>query len=257
MKQGRVTGKKALVSGGVSGIGLASAKLLAAEGAEVIIADINPPEEETGLAFHHLDVSDENAWADTMAFVADTLGRLDIFVNSAGINGTGFGLPQNPEELSLEQFRKVMSVNGEGSFLGCKAAIAAMKGHGGAIVNIGSLSAHLTMPTMFDYAASKSVMHYLTRTAALHCADKGYDIRCNLVTPGATLTPLWGTIFDENADIEAQKAAIVEKIPLKRWTMPEDVAYAVLYLVSDEARCVTGAEILVDGGQRLGGRGSR
>lgn len=257
MPGNRVSNKVTLISGGASGIGLAAARLMRDEGAHVMITDINEPAEDSGFEFMRHDIADEESWKGVMDRVGTVFGRLDILVNSAGINGTGFGRPQDPENLSLEQFEDVMAVNGGGTFLGCRHAIAAMKERGGSIVNVGSLSAHLTMPNMFDYAASKSVVRYLTRAVAVHCAENGYDIRCNLVTPGAVLTPLWNTIFDDSKNRREQEDAIRAKIPLGRWTMPEDVAYAILYLASDEARCVTGAELVVDGGQLAKGQTTR
>ena len=257
MGKGRVHGKTAIITGGASGIGLAAARLLHDEGAEVVLTDIQEPPTDVTMTFLRHDISDEGAWEQVIGDVLDRFGKLDILVNCAGINGTAFNAPQNPEFLSVKQFRNVMSVNGEGTFLGCKHAIAAMKESGGSIVNVGSLSALLTMPNMFDYAASKSVVRYLTRAVALYCADKGYDIRCNLVIPGATYTPLWDTIFGDDEHRKEKEEAVRNMIPLKRWVMPEDVAYAVLYLASDEARCVTGAEILVDGGQYVKGQTTR
>ena len=257
MAEGRVQGKSALITGGASGIGFAAASLLHNEGAEVVITDINEPETHENMTFIRHDISDEDEWKNVMNRTLNQFGKLDILVNCAGINGVAFNAPQDPEYLSLEQFRKVMAVNGEGTFLGCKHAIAAMKERGGAIVNVGSLSAVLTMPGMLDYALSKSVIRYLTRAVALYCADKGYNIRCNLVTPGATYTPLWDCIFGDSEDRKEKEETIREKIPLKKWVMPEDVAYAILYLTSDEARMVTGADIVVDGGQLIKGQTTR
>lgn len=257
MLEGRIAGKRAVVTGGASGIGLAVARLFLREGASVVITDIQELEDGDRLTFFHHDIANEEGWCTILDHAAGHLGGLDILVNSAGINGAAPGRLNDPEHLTLEQFRRVMSVNGEGTFLGCKHAIRLMKEHGGAIVNIGSLSALLTMPAMFDYAASKSVIRYLTRAVALYCAEKGYDIRCNLVTPGATYTPLWDTFLGGAPDRAEQENAIRDRIPLKRWTMPEDVASAVLFLASDEARNVTGADIVVDGGQYIKGSSTR
>jgi len=247
----------AIVTGGASGIGCATIELLRKEGATVVITDRNEPADRNFQPFLLHDITKEKQWDHVVGWTLGQYGKLDILVNCAGINGACFKSPQDPEHLSLEQFREVMSVNGEGTFLGCRSAVVAMKEKGGNIVNIGSIITHVTTAVMLDYAASKSVINYLTRSVALYCADRGYDIRCNLVTPGATYTPLWDTLFEGNMDRKHQENTVREKIPLKRWTMPIDVAYAVLYLASDEARCVTGAEIIVDGGQVIKGQNTR
>ncbi|MBN1294903.1 MAG: SDR family oxidoreductase [Candidatus Latescibacteria bacterium] len=257
MKKGRIEGKVALITGGASGIGLATAILFREEGAEVIITDIKEPETNNEMTFLYHDITEEDIWENIIRETISRFGKLDILVNSAGINGVAFNQPQDPEHISIEQFRRVMSVNAEGTLLGCKHAIEVMKNNGGAIVNVGSLSAHLTLPGMFDYGSSKSVIRYLTRCVALYCAEQGYNIRCNLVSPGAIYTPLWESIFGNDPDIEIKKQAIKEKIPLKVWGTPEDVAYAILYLASDEAKFVTGADLSVDGGQLVKGQPTR
>lgn len=259
MRNDRFTGKTAIITGGASGIGRAAALLLREEGAQVVVTDLAEPDPSDSLMFIRHDIADENDWKHVFDHVTNMFCPPDILVNCAGINGVSAGMPQDPEHLTLEQFRRVMSVNGEGTFLGCKYGILSMKQNhrGGAIVNVGSLSALITMPGMFDYAASKSVVRYLTRAVALYCADRGYDIRCNLVTPGATYTPLWNTIFGGADDRAEREKAVEAKIPLGRWTMPDDVANAILFLASDEARNITGADIVVDGGQYVKGQATR
>jgi 3(or 17)beta-hydroxysteroid dehydrogenase len=151
-----------------------------------------------------------------------------------------------------------MTVNAEGTLLGCRFGIESMKKRGGAIVNVGSLSSLLPLPGMVDYGSSKAVIGYLTRTVALDCLRKRYRIRCNSVTPGAILTPLWDSFFSENDQERLRQMEEVQhKIPMKEWGLPADVAWAVLYLASDEARHVTGADILVDGGQYINGQVTR
>ncbi|MCE5252160.1 SDR family oxidoreductase [bacterium] len=260
MTHGRVQGKVALVTGGASGIGAAAASLMHDEGAEVVITDIHEPqspETSEALTFFHHDISEEDTWKRVIGQTVDRYGKLDILVNCAGINGTTFNEPQDPEHLGIEQFRRVMRVNAEGTFLGCKHGIAVMKDRGGSIVNVGSLSAILTLPGMLDYASSKSVIRYLTKAVALHCLNKGYNIRCNLVSPGAIYTPLWDPIFAKCEDRTAYENTTRDTIPMKRWGMPIDVAYAILYLASDEAKHVTGTNITVDGGQLVSGQGTR
>ena len=255
-KKGRIDGKRALVTGGASGIGAAVVALFRAEGARVASADIREPLGGPDPDWRFHDVSDEESWARLGEFVRECLGGLDILVNCAGINGAAFKVPQDPESISIEQFRRVMAVNAEGTLLGCRYALAAMKESGGAIVNIGSLSALVTLPVVMDYGVSKAAIAYITRAVALDCLRKGYPIRCNLVTPGAIYTPLWDTLFSEENRAE-QEDEVRERIPMKTWGLPEDVAYAVLYLASEEARHVTGADILVDGGQFIAGAATR
>ena len=257
MKNGRVQNKVAVVTGGASGIGFATASLFEREGAEVIIADIKKPSASTDLVFISHDISSKKDWDGLFSEIQRLYGRLDILVNCAGINGLTFDAPHDPEHISIDQFRRVMSVNAEGTIMGCQHGIAAMKGHGGSIVNVNSLSSLLILPGMFDYAASKAVIRYLTKAVALDCATKGYKIRCNSVTPGAIYTPLWDTIFSKCADKAEKEKEVREKIPLQQWGQPEDVAYAILYLASDEARHVTGADIVVDGGQYIKGQATR
>ncbi len=257
MTEGRIHGKTALITGGASGIGMATAVLFKNEGANVVITDINKPETDENFIFYTHDISVEEDWKKVINQTLDQFGKLDILVNCAGINGVAFNAPQDPENIDIEQFQQVMAINGGGTLLGCKHGIKAMKERGGAIVNVGSLSAHLTLPGMLDYASSKSVVRYLTRSVALYCAEKGYGIRCNLVTPGAIYTPLWDCIFGDSEDRKEKEDAIRSKIPLKIWGTPEDVAYAIVYLASDEAKFVTGADLVIDGGQLVKGQPTR
>jgi len=257
LNKGRVPGKRALVTGGSSGIGAAVVALLRAEGAAVIPADIREPRTGPDPDWRYHDVSSEESWAKLEAVVRERLGGLDILVNCAGINGAAFKVPQDPEFIGIGQIRRVMKVNAEGTLLGCRFAIGMMKESGGAIVNIGSLASLMALPGMADYGSSKAVIAYLTRAVALDCLRKGYRIRCNLVTPGAIYTPLWDTFFEGAENRAEMEEEVRGRIPMKVWGMPEDVAYAVLYLASDEAKHVTGADILVDGGQYLAGQATR
>jgi 3(or 17)beta-hydroxysteroid dehydrogenase len=158
MRTDRFTGRTAIITGGASGIGRAAALLLREEGAQVVVTDIAEPDPADDLMFIRHDIADENDWKQVFDHVTKMFCAPDILVNCAGINGVAAGMPQDPEHLTLEQFRRVMSVNGEGTFLGCKYGILSLKQNhqGGVIVNVGSLSALITMPGMFDYAASKS-----------------------------------------------------------------------------------------------------
>lgn len=249
---GRLEGKTAIVTGGGSGMGRAMAILFAEEGAQVVVTDID---EAAGRAvvdeirgagrFMRQDVSDETAWGNVVAGTVETFGGLHILVNNAGS-----ALEGTPESTSLETWRRVHSVNVEGVFLGCRAAIPAIRdAGGGAIVNIASRAAvGAAPPHLAAYGASKGAVREYTMTLAVYCARAGYEIRCNSINPGAIDTPLLQASFDQAPDPDARMRAIVGRAPMGRMGRPIDVAYAALYLASDEAAYVTGAELNVDGG---------
>ncbi|MBW4495365.1 MAG: glucose 1-dehydrogenase [Oscillatoria princeps RMCB-10] len=253
---GRVEGKVALVTGGASGIGKATARMLAREGASVAITDISESagtaaaSEIAGAIFIQHDVSSEQQWQDVIAQTIAEFGKLDILVNCAGI--TGSNAPQNPETVTLDAWRQVMSVNMEGALLGCKYAIPVMKDSGGAIVNVSSLAGEIGTAMAVAYGASKASLSQFSKSVALYCAQQGYKIRCNSILPGAIFTPLWDAFLGNEAEREQRLKEIRETIPLKVWGEPDDVACAVLYLASDESKFVTGTEIVIDGGQSAG-----
>ncbi len=249
---GRVKGKVALITGASRGIGAATARLLAQEGAEVILTDILEEEgealaKETSGAFYALDVASEAAWQDLTKQIQKKYGRLDILFNNAGIIGLGecFG-PQDPEHTSLKDWHTVHQVNLDGVFLGCKYGISLMKGKGGSIINMSSRSGIVGIPAACAYASSKAAIRNHTKSVALYCAQKKYNIRCNSLHPGAVLTEIWDPMLgpDREKGIEAVEAGI----PLGKMGEPEDVAYAVLYLASEESKYVTGIELTLDGG---------
>lgn len=256
----RVAGKTAIVTGGASGLGKAIAHLLAAEGANVLVTDVQEAAglavaQEIGGAFLVQDVSDEARWSEVVAEAERRFGGLDILVNNAGV---GDGLDAaNPENTPLEQWRRIHCINGEGVFLGCKAAIPAMRrAGGGSIVNISSIAALVGTPFLTAYGASKAAVRQLTMSVALHCAQDGSRIRCNSVHPGQIRTPMLENLFKEaarqsNASQEAVEAQFRSRIPMGEFGAPEDIAYGVLYLASDEARHVTGAQLVIDGGMQI------
>ncbi|WP_026098997.1 glucose 1-dehydrogenase [Kamptonema formosum] len=253
---GRVEGKVALVTGGASGIGKATARMLAREGARAVITDISESagtaaaSEIAGAIFLKHDVSSEQQWQEVIAQTIAEFGKLDILVNCAGI--TGSNAPQNPETVTLDAWRQVMSVNMEGVVLGCKYAIPAMRDSGGAIVNISSLAGEIGTAMAVAYGASKASLTQFSKSVALYCAQKGYKIRCNSILPGAILTPLWDALLGSGTEREQRLNEFRETIPLKVWGEPDDVAFAVVYLASDESKFVTGTEIVIDGGQSAG-----
>lgn len=251
----RVAGKIALVTGGARGIGASTAELLSIQGATVIIADTNVDEGEMlacriGGLFLPLDVSVEAEWIQVFAVLQDQFGRLDILVNNAGITGLAEDLgPQDPEHISIHAWHHVHHINLDGVFLGCKYGITLMKRDGGSIINMSSRSGMVGIPGASAYASSKAAVRNHTKTVALYCAEKGYAIRCNSIHPGAILTPMWEHMLGTKEETRRINIELVtQSIPLGHMGSPLDVAYAILYLGSDESRYITGAELTIDGG---------
>lgn len=249
MKGGRVEGKVAIVTGGARGIGAAIAGLLAREGARVAIGDVRKAEgrrevsriaAEGGAAlFVPLDVTREEDWRAAIAGTVDTFGRLDVLVNNAGI-----GQQVSIEETGERVWDATMRVNVTGAFLGAKHAIPEMrKGGGGSIVNISSISGLAGGGTSAAYHASKGALRLLTKAIAVQYGLQG--IRANSVHPGVIETPMTRDFLAEPANRRER----VAKTPLGRIGTPQDVAFGVLYLASDESSFVTGGELVIDGGR--------
>lgn len=244
----RVEGKVALVSGGARGIGAATSKLLAQEGAAVVLADVLEAEgrameaeiaEAGGRAtFMLLDVTDEENWQRVIDATVATYGRLDVVVNNAGISGR-----TNVEETQGETWDRVMDVNGKGVFLGTKLAIPELrKVGGGSIINISSIYGIIGSETSAAYHASKGAVRIFTKAAAIQYASEG--IRVNSVHPGFVDSPMTAA---SHALPEVHNLRI-ERTPLGRMGTPEDIAAGILYLASDESSFVTGSELVIDGG---------
>jgi|JI9StandDraft_1071089.scaffolds.fasta_scaffold11255_5 3(or 17)beta-hydroxysteroid dehydrogenase len=261
MSKRRLEGKVALITGAAQGIGAETARVLAREGATVIVSDI---QDEKGKSvareigsyalYMHLDVKSEGEWSQVIKAILQKFSKVDILVNNAGITGfqEGFG-PQDPENASLESWRAVHAINLDGVFLGCKYAIQAMKHNpGSSIINISSRSGLVGIPGAAAYASSKAAVRNHTKSVALHCTTLGYPIRCNSIHPAAILTPMWEPMLGKGGERESNMAAIAKDIPMQRMGMAEDVANAVLFLGSDESKYVTGIEITIDGGLLAG-----
>jgi 3(or 17)beta-hydroxysteroid dehydrogenase len=250
---GQLSGQVAIVTGGASGIGKAAVKLLAEDGATVIVADIQPGQPGPARFVQH-DVTSVAAWKTLLADVLRREGRLDIMVNNAGISG-GLG---NVENTTVEAWRKVEAINSEGVFLGCKYAIEGMKATSsgkptskGSIVNVSSIAGLIGSAGPTAYTASKGAVRLLTKSVALYCAEKKYDIRCNSVHPGgvdtAIFNPLWQAMGHE-----AGKALIGTFHPIGRMAEPSELGQVILFLASDRSSFLTGTEIVADGAVTAG-----
>ena len=247
---GRLEGKVALISGGARGMGAAEARLFAGEGARVVIADILDDAgkrveaeiaESGGKAVYaRLDVTSEDGWRRAVQTAVGRFGRLDVLVNNAGIGGNWGKI----DDTSVEQWDEMMDVNAKGVFLGTKVAIPEMRrAGGGSIVNISSQLGLVGSDfANAEYHASKGAVRLLTKAAAIQYAGEG--IRVNSVHPGPVVTPM---TEKARSDPEMSKT-IVGRIPLGRYGQPEEVAYAVLFLASDESSYLTGSELVIDGG---------
>ncbi len=242
---GRLDGKVAIVTGGARGQGAAEGRLFADEGARVVLADVLDDEGKAVAAeigdaarYVHLDVGDEAQWAAAVAYAEDEFGPVTVLVNNAGIL-----LFQAVQKTSLDDFERVMRVNVTGVFLGMKAVVGSMeKAGGGAIVNISSTSGLQGMPFLGAYVASKWAVRGLTKSAAIDLGHK--NIRVNSVHPGGIDTPMVaGTSGD---------APFYQRLPVPRMGSADEAARAVLFLASDEASYIAGAELAVDGGATCG-----
>ena len=245
---GRLEGKSCLISGGSKGLGAAQARLFAREGARVAVGDILDADggrlvEELRASgadsvFLRLDVTSEADWERAVAAVMGELGALDVLVNNAGIYNRA-----PVEETTLEEWERVMSVNSTGVFLGTKHAIPAMRrSGGGSIVNMSSVAGLVGSRTQTVYNASKGAVRLLTKSTAVQYAADG--IRANSVHPGVIETDMMKEVVRN----EDERATRVSLTPIGRFGTAEDVAHGVLFLASDEASYVTGAELVIDGG---------
>ena len=243
---GRLDGKVALISGAARGMGECEARLFAREGAKVVLGDVLEEQgrkvaaeinQQGGAAmFVRLDVTTEGDWQQAAATAEQTYGKLDVLVNNAGI------VRMSPlDETTLEAWNEVINVNQTGVFLGMKHAVPAMRrAGGGSIINISSVAGLVGLPNIPAYQASKGAVRLLTKNAAVQYAkDK---IRANSIHPGRIETPMTANLTPERRQL------VLSMTPLGRDGKPEEVAYGVLYLASDESSFVTGSELVIDGG---------
>jgi len=251
----RLQSKIALVTGAGAGIGEAISRRFAEEGATVIVTDINADSAQRVAAqinaqggsaeAHCQDVTDEDAWAAMVADILARHGNLDVLVNNAGIVITA-----NVEDTTLDDWRKTQAVNGESVFFGTRAAVAAMKERGGSIINISSIEGMVGEPNAAAYNYSKGGVRIFTKSAALHCAAMGYPIRVNSVHPGFILTALVENAIASLPEDQGQamQERVVGNIPLGSMGEPLDIANGCLFLASEEAKYMTGSELVIDGG---------
>jgi NAD(P)-dependent dehydrogenase (short-subunit alcohol dehydrogenase family) len=256
----RLDGRVALVTGAASGIGAACAQVLAKAGAAVVLTDLQDAkgralaDEITAAGgnarYLHHDVTSEEEWAQVIADVKATHGRLDVLVNNAGI---GLGAV-SITDMSLADFRRQQAINVEGVFLGIKHGLKLMREakNGGSIVNMSSVAGLKGAPTLAGYCATKGAVRLMTKAVALECGAARDGVRVNSVHPGIIETPIWLTVMPTgepgaNAppDLDAISAMAV---PLGVKGVPDDIAQAVLWLASDDSRYVTGTELVIDGG---------
>ena len=247
----RLKDRVVLVSGGASGIGAETARLVLREGGKAVLADRDEAKgralaTELGKAalFVPLDVTQEAAWEKAVATTVETYGGLHGLLNSAGV-----GVRNSIEDCSLAEYRRVNDINSMGTFLGCKHAVPAMKkSGGGSIVNISSVLGLRGSSYAMAYCASKGAVRLLTKHVAVHCAQMKYNIRCNSVHPGYIDTPMIAPRLSQNVDNMTGRQWLEELHPLGRLGRPEEVANMILFLLSDESSFSTGSEFVCDGG---------
>lgn len=255
----RLKNKTCVITGAARGIGRAIAIAFQREGATVIVTDIDDElgkqtAAEIGARFEKLDVRSEADWLQ----LEKSIPTADVVVNNAGITGFEEGMvAHDPEHASLEDWRAVHRVNLDGTFLGCRYAIRAMKAAGtGSIINISSRSGLVGIPLAAAYASSKAAVRNHSKSVALYCAQQGWKIRCNSIHPAAILTPIWEPMLGTGPERDARMQALVADTPLKRFGLPDEVAAVAVMLALDSTAYMTGSEVTIDGGLLAGSAAS-
>ncbi len=257
MMSERLAGKKAFITGGASGLGVAIARMFVEQGAQVAITDIDLPgaskiaaelnsiRQGSASAFAH-DVAREDQWISALEQANEAMGGISILVNNAGI-----GVMASVEDESLDNFKRVMDVDVDSVFLGCKHAMKYLRqNQPGSIINMSSIAGLYAAGSMAAYNAAKAAVWLLSKSVALHCASSGYEIRSNSIHPVFIRTPILDGISEAlgiESDAERDKM-LARGIPMGRIGEPEDVAYAAVFLASDESKFITGIELKIDGG---------
>jgi NAD(P)-dependent dehydrogenase (short-subunit alcohol dehydrogenase family) len=251
---GRVQDKVAIITGAASGLGFAAARMLLKEGAKVVLTDVNREvldsmpdrlndfsQSQFQTCFH--DVTQEDSWVELINKTENDQGKINILVNSAGIS-----LGADIVSTDFDVWKKVHNVNLDSVFLGCKYAVPIMGKYGyGSIINISSISGIVAGWNTAAYNSSKAGVRHLSKSVALFCAKKGYDVRCNSIHPAFVNTPILDPIKQAFGEAEAV-AKLSRQIPMNKIGDTDDVSYAILYLASDESKFMTGSEIVLDGG---------
>jgi 3alpha(or 20beta)-hydroxysteroid dehydrogenase len=249
----RLPGKVALVTGAASGLGEAISRRFIAEGAAVVLTDIDQATgsalaRELGAAarFQRHDVTREADWLDALNLAKTAFGKLDVLVNNAGITTMG-----SVEDLTVDQFRQMLDIDLIGVFLGCKHCIPFMKGSGGSVINISSMAGLRARHDLAGYNAAKAGVTHLTKSVALHYARQRYGIRCNSVHPGVIETAMIRKVLAQVPNPEEIYAGFVAVHPIGRIGQPHEIGSIAVYLASDESAFATGAEFVIDGGSSL------
>ena len=255
-----VKDKVTLITGGAAGLGNAIARIFVARFAKVIITDINTAlgesqAEEIGCDFMPQDVTSEDEWNRLITSIETRYGALDVMINNAGIAGESVS---NPETATLNSWQAIQKVNIGSVFLGCKAAIPALRrSGGGSIINLSSMGSLVPTPNNMAYGCSKAAVDHMTKSIAMHCAKNGSKIRCNSILPGVVRTPMHEQLTRVRAaelgiSYEERLKQSLSSIPQGEFQEAHDIAYAALFLASDEARHITGTKMIVDGGLTMG-----
>ena len=252
---GRLTGKVALITGGAKGLGEADARMFAREGAKVILTDVDVENgqrvaDEIGSSAHFMqhDVRNAEDWQRVVKETVSRFGGLNILVNNAGVVELG-----TIESQTIEQYDFVMDVSAKGTFLGCKYALPEMiKSGPGSIINMASIASVQGEPYVVAYSAAKGAIEAMTRSVAIHCVKSKYNIRCNSVHPSSILTPMVMSLRqkDEETDMKRIENDVNAAMANERGE-PDDIAYTVLFLASDESKFINGAQIRADNGTSM------
>ena len=252
---GRVAGKVALVTGGAKGLGEADARALAAEGAQVVLTDVDETggqavANDIGAVFKQQDVTDEARWQAIIDQIKGEFGALHVLVNNAGIV-----LPGSIESQTYAQYQAQLAVSADGTFLGSKYAIPLMAASGGgSIINMASVVSKLAYSGVISYAAAKGAIEGMTRSIAAHCLESGYRIRCNSIHPGVINTPMVQNFGAPTGDGEADVPPAPEgPLPAEAGVLgaPKNIADLVVFLASDESAFITAQEFVIDGGMSM------